>query len=333
MKRLEAAKKMIQKRGFLHTLVRLVAVTVMLAQAAPALCENGVKSRGESGEIFGTGVNDSSRPQSVSLYKGWDYLVERLRINGVAEEDIAAIYRSPKMPYFSFVPFKLKPRESHSIYASFHSTVHFRLGAHFIRQHRSEFERMERTLKVPREIVAAILVVESQIGRNTGKEVVLYRLSRVSSVAAPSNVRRNFELLRKEDSSVTLPAVEDRARYLETTFLPEIPALIEISKRNKINILRVRGSIAGAFGLPQFLPSAFLKYGFDGNGDGFVSLYNEVDALWSAANYLASFGYREELPLLERRAILWRYNKSEAYIDTILAVAKGVDRELDSSRK
>jgi membrane-bound lytic murein transglycosylase B len=276
-------------------------------------------------------VVEQSDPRPVSLYRGWDYLAEKLRLGGVAEANILAIYGSPQMPPFSFVPFKLKPRESHSIYSGFLTTPHFRLGAQFIRQHRREFDRVEKTLKVPREVVAAILVVESQIGRNTGKEFVLYRLSRVASVADPANVRRNFEALKQEDSSVTLSAVENRANYLETTFLPEIPALIEISKRNKINILHIRGSIAGAFGLPQFLPSAFLRYGFDGNGDGFVSLYNEVDALWSAANYLGSYGYREHLPLAERRAILWRYNKSDAYIDTILGVARGINADLESS--
>jgi membrane-bound lytic murein transglycosylase B len=307
----------------------LAAMTVLLAYSSLGTCEGKDVSPSGSQATLVTTKMAQSEARPVSFYRGWDYLAERLRLKGVADEDIVAIYGSPKMPPFSFVPFKLKPRESHSIYSGFLTTPHFRLGANFIRQHRHEFDRMEERLKVPREIVAAILVVESQIGRNTGKEVVLYRLSRVSSVADPANIRRNFEILKQEDSSVTLPAVEERARYLETTFLPEIPALIEISKRNKINILRVRGSSAGAFGLPQFLPSAFLRFGFDGNRDGLVSLYNEVDALWSAANYLASHGYREELPLVERRAILWRYNKSDAYIDTILAVAGGIDRELD----
>jgi membrane-bound lytic murein transglycosylase B len=314
-------------------ITHLAVVAALLMHVSLGACDDQEVSHAGSQMTPVAAKIEQSEPQPVSLYRGWDYLAERLRLRGVAEEDIAAIYRSPEMPPFSFVPFKLKPRESHSIYSGFHTTPHFRLGANFIRLHRLEFDRMEKNLKVPREIVAAILVVESQIGRNTGKEVVLYRLSRVSSVGDPANVRRNFDILKQQDGSVTLPAVEERAKYLETTFLPEIPALIEISKRNKINILRVRGSIAGAFGLPQFLPSAFLRYGFDGNRDGFVSLYNEVDALWSAANYLASHGYREELPLSERRAILWRYNKSDAYIDTILVVARGISGELESSRR
>lgn len=320
------ARATLGKRG---KLTHLAVSAITLVHASVGSCEDQAVSQ----TTLTTTKIGKSAPRPVSLYRGWDYLAERLRLRGVAKEDIAAIYRSPQMPPFTFVPFKLRPRESHSIYSGFLTTPNFRLGANFIRLHKLEFDRMEKSLKVPREIVAAILVVESQIGRNTGTEVVLYRLSRVSSVGDPSNVRRNFEILKQQDSSVTLSAVKERAEYLETTFLPEIPALIEIGKRNKINILRVRGSIAGAFGLPQFLPSAFLRYGFDGNRDGIVSLYNEVDALWSAANYLANHGYREELPLIERRAILWRYNKSDAYIDTILAVARGIDRESESPRR
>ena len=303
-----------------------------LSFSTAGFCDQEGSSRNAPGASLVAPTNARPELRRVSLYRGWDYLVERLRLQGVAQEDISAIYRDPQMPPFTFVPFKLKPREPHSMYAGFLATPHIKLGTTFIRRHEHDFDRMEKTLKVPREIVTAILVVESQIGRNTGKEMILYRLSRVSSVADPANLRRNFEVLREEDSTVTLSAVQERAKYLETTFLPEIPALIEISKRNRINALRVRGSTAGAFGLPQVLPSAFLRYGFDGNRDGFVSLYNEVDALWSAANYLANFGYRKELPLLEKRAILWRYNKSEAYIDTILAVGEEINRELEDSR-
>jgi membrane-bound lytic murein transglycosylase B len=318
-------------RSFLRRVILLATTGAYLASATGGLCDQEDASGHISTVQLAASTTLSPEQRPVSLYRGWDYLVERLRLHGVAEPDISAIYSNPEMPYFTFVPFKLRPRESHSIYSGFIASKHFKLGANFIRQHLHQFGLMQRKLGVPREVVAAILVVESQIGRNTGKEMIFYRLSRVSSAADPENVRRNFELLREQDPSISLPAVEERAKYLEETFLPEIPALIEIGKRNKISALRIRGSIAGAFGFPQFLPSAFLRYGIDGNRDGLVSLYNEVDALWSAANYLASFGYRRELPLSERRAILWRYNKSDAYIDTIVAVSEGIDRELVSA--
>ena len=264
-----------------------------------------------------------------SKYRGWDYLASRLRRAGVEESDIQEIFSSPTMPRFTFVPFKVKPREPHSIYASFDKDTFAQLGASFIEEYDHEFERMERKYGVPREVVTAILVIETQIGRHTGNELIVHRLSRLASVLDPHNVQENYRRLKADDPSVTLEDVKNRGKYLEETFLPEIPALIEISRRNQVNTFHILGSSAGAFGIPQFLPTAFIKYGVDGDGDGHVSLFNKVDALWSAGNYLAAFGYKADLPYAERRKVIWEYNRSDAYIDTVFRVASRI-RNLES---
>ena len=51
---------------------------------------------------------------------------------------------------------------------------------------------------------------------------------------------------------------------------------------------------------------------------------NKVDALWSAGNYLSAFGYKADLPYAERRKVIWEYNRSEAYIDTVFRVASRI---------
>lgn len=256
-----------------------------------------------------------------SKYRGWDYLAGRLRAAGVAESDINAIYSDPRMPRFNFIPFKVKPKEPSTMYTSFNKDFFGQLGASFIDEYNYEFNTMERAYGVPREVVTAILVIETQLGKHTGNEIIVYRLSRLAAVLDPNNVQENYRRLKASDPSVTLEAVKARGRYLEETFLPEIPALIEISKRNHVNIFHILGSGAGAFGIPQFLPTAFMKYGIDGDGDGHVSLFNKTDALWSAGNYLAAFGYKRDLPLAERRKVIWEYNRSDAYIDTVLRLA------------
>ena len=264
-----------------------------------------------------------------SKYRGWDYLASRLRKAGVPESEILEIFASPTMPRFTFVPFKVKPKEPHSIYASFDRDSFAQLGASFIEEYDQEFNRMERKYGVPREVVTAILVIETQIGRHTGNELIVHRLSRLASVLDPHNVQENYRRLKATDPSVTLDDVKNRGRYLEDTFLPEIPALIEISRRNQVNTFHILGSSAGAFGIPQFLPTAFIKYGVDGDGDGHVSLFNKVDALWSAGNYLSAFGYKADLPYAERRKVIWEYNRSEAYIDTVFRVASRI-RSIES---
>lgn len=264
----------------------------------------------------------------ASPYRGWDYLVQRLIDNGVSRETAQGVYSDPRFPERTFVPFSVKPKEPSSIYAGFNHPRHAQLGVDFIRRNHTEFTRLEEKHRVPREVVAAIIVIESGAGRNTGSHLLIYRLSRLATTNAPDNLYANYLEQRKRDPRVSFDDIKRRGGYLERTFLPEIPALLEISRRNQVDIFEMRGSSAGAFGLPQFLPSAFLRFGMDGDRNGIVSLNSEVDAIWSAGNYLASFGYRRDIPLQEKRAIIWRYNKSVSYIDTVLKLSDKIRRAL-----
>ena len=308
--------------------VLFTAITIIALQAMP--CDAASKKTTQAKPIPTQKMRDTRASEFHApspTFRGWDYLVERLRHNGVNDHDLRAIYSSPRMPYFTFVPFSLRPREPASMYSGFAKPKYRHLGAEFITRRKRDFDTVEATLKVPREVVAAILVVESQIGKHTGTEMIVYRLSRLASANAPENLRHNYKLQKAKDRSVTFEQVKKRGRYLEQTFLPEVPALISIAKRNGINPLDMRGSSAGAFGMPQFLPSAFIRYGMDGNKDGLISLHNEEDAMWSTANYLANFGFRRDIPLQEKRSIIWRYNRSKSYIDTIISLSEGIREE------
>jgi len=231
------------------------------------------------------------------------------------------------MPDFTFVPFSVHPKEPASMYTHFTKPTYRELGASFLQSKKESFDKVEEALQVPREVVTAILVVESQIGRYTGNQLIIYRLSRLASTNAPENLQENYLAQKKKDKSVTFDQVQRRGRYLEQTFLPEIPALIAIAKQNGVDVMSMKGSIAGAFGMPQFLPSAFMKFGMDGNKDGSISLHNDEDALWSTANYLANYGFRGDIPLQEKRSIIWRYNKSKSYIDTILRLSNDMKEQ------
>ena len=267
----------------------------------------------------------SALAPDTSPYRGWDYLVGRLRDNGVSEQDLRALYSDPRMPERTFVPFKVKPREPASMYQSFKRPEHALTGVRFIERNAETFAQMKKKLLVPPEVVAAIIVVESQAGKNTGEHLIAYRLSRLATTNAPDNLQWNYIEQKRFDPKITFADVRRRGSYLERTFLPEIPALLAIAKKNKVDVLSIKGSSAGAVGLPQFLPSAFIRYAVDGDKDGVISLHDEADAIWSAGNYLAHFGFRKEVPLQEKRSIIWRYNKSKSYIDTVLELSKTIE--------
>jgi membrane-bound lytic murein transglycosylase B len=265
-------------------------------------------------------------PLPSSSFRGWDYLVQKLRSDGVSEETLRSIYADPRMPFFGEVRFALKPRESKAIYAPLLKPHKVELARTFLETHEETFTKAERELKVNRYVVASILLVETHFGKNTGRELVINRLSRVASVREPTNLLLNHRRYLKDDPTITLSEVDARAEYLERTFYPEVKALLQIMDQQKIDPFDLKGSSAGAFGLPQFLPTSFLRFGYDGNKDGTVSLFHPEDAIWSTANFLAQSGWKETDSHEKHRAVIWKYNKSDPYIDTVLSLAKSLRR-------
>jgi membrane-bound lytic murein transglycosylase B len=175
--------------------------------------------------------------------------------------------------------------------------------------------------------VAAILYVETGCGRNTGSSPVLYRLARLAMANEPANLRANLARLTGDWPDPALERrVEARAHYLEDTFYPEVRATFEVADRLGINPLELRGSASGAIGFPQFLPTSYLRYGDDADGNGHVNLFDAADAAASCAKFLAAHGWHPGIPVKGQREVIWRYNHSTAYIDTVLMLASAIDR-------
>lgn len=76
-------------------------------------------------------------------------------------------------------------------------------------------------------------------------------------------------------------------------------------------------SSAGAVGWMQFLPSTWLRWGVDADGDGIADPWSATDAVYAAARYLAATGGKKQL----RRAI-FAYNHADWYVDQVLDVAR-----------
>jgi len=259
-------------------------------------------------------------------YRGWDYLVERLRRDGVPEAELRAVYGNARLPAFDFIPFKIAPKESPDIYHGFLRRSYIEKARHYLEANEETLNQASRAFRVKPEVIVAILLVETQFGKNLGRHMIVERLSRVASVGEPGNLRKNFEKLKREDYGVQWEDVVKRAHYLEQTFYPEVLATFEIARREKISPFVILGSIAGAFGQPQFLPSSYLKFGVDGNGDGVVTLYDRQDAIFSVAKYLASNGWSDYGTIEEQSKVIWSYNRSEPYIDTILRITEALER-------
>lgn len=269
------------------------------------------------------GANPVSAIAAPSKYRGWDHLVKKLVAQGVDEKELRSVFGSKRMPEFDRVTFKMVPGEPKDIYTHFRSAPKVAKARENLNKYRRVYNRAESEFGVDREVIAAILLVETQYGTYTGKSGIFNRLARLANIDDPENIRKNYKRLREEEKEdVTLEEVEKRARYVAEMFEKEIPALLSIAKKNGFNVFNMKGSSAGAFGLPQFLPSSYVNFAVDGNGDGRISLYQMEDAILSTANFLKQHGWKADLKTEEeRKEVIWHYNHSEPYVATVLAVA------------
>ena len=142
-------------------------------------------------------------------------------------------------------------------------------GLEFWRANRSTLARAARVYGVPAEVIVAIIGVESHYGRSTGRWRVLDALSTLAFDEAP------------------------RAAY----FRGELESYLLFAREAGLDVLAVRGSPAGAIGLPQFMLRTYREYAVDFDGDGRADLLDDAaDAIGSVANFLQAHGWRRHEP-------------------------------------
>jgi membrane-bound lytic murein transglycosylase B len=278
---------------------------------------------------------EESRPASpadleAAREKGWLWMVDKLAADGISRDRAARAFADPRMPAFDAggLMFGLNPRESHFMYRNFLKANSVAQAERCAEAHAPELIRAQKLHGVDASVVAAIMHVETHCGRNTGNAMVLHRLARLAMANEPHNVARNLARNSGADGRIDpelAERVRSRARYLEGIFYPQVVATFEIARQQRIDPVTIRGSGAGAFGYVQFLPMNFVAFGTDGDNDGRVSLFEPADAAASCARFLASYGWKPGISAEKRRQIIWHYNRSDAYIDTVLGLADRID--------
>jgi lytic murein transglycosylase len=174
-------------------------------------------------------------------------------------------------------------------------------GANMIKQYGSVLGRIEEKYGVPGEVLVAIWGLETDFGVNTGKFSTLRSLATLAYDC------------RRADS-----------------FRGELMEALRIVARGDLTPSEMRGAWAGEIGQTQFMPSSYLKFAvdFDGNGRRDL-LHSAPDVLASTANYLASYGWqrgKEWQPGSANFAALQQWNKSEIYAKTIAQFASQLAR-------
>jgi membrane-bound lytic murein transglycosylase B len=143
-------------------------------------------------------------------------------------------------------------------------------GVAFWRANAATLERAAREFGVPPEIVVAIIGVETEYGRNTGAFRVIDALATLA-----------FDYPR-------------RAEY----FRSELEQYLLYTREAGLDAAALKGSYAGAIGIPQFMPGSIRRFGVDFDGDGRRDLHaSRPDAIGSVANFLAAHGWVAGAPV------------------------------------
>ncbi len=247
-------------------------------------------------------------------------LISALAARGYDEAYLKQLFSRQEVRFLpEIMPKKLLHDEYKLNYAQFLRPERVARAQEFLNKHQSLLTALEERFGVPKEVLVAMFLVETDLGRYPGR----YRTFNVlASMALSSNweqVRSYLPAGLSAEEEARLKAfMARRAKWA----LKELAALLTYCRKNGLDPLAIKGSIFGAFGLPQFVPSSVLHYGYDWDGDGKVDLFSLEDALASMANYLAAHGWQKAKDQEAKLRVIKTYNHSQPYAETVLRIAE-----------
>ena len=215
------------------------------------------------------------------------FISDLVQRHGFREKELHALF-SKVQPVDGvmqlMVPAERPPWEQYR--AMFLNDARIEGGLAFWKANRRTLARAEREYGVPAQFIVAIIGVETYYGKNMGRWRVIDALS---TLAFDYPARASF-------------------------FKSELEQYLLLARDEGLDIFALRGSYAGAIGIPQFMPGSLRRYGVDFDGDGAVDLRRSpADAIGSVANFLRQHGWRPGEAVLYRAKVL--NEEARKYVD------------------
>jgi membrane-bound lytic murein transglycosylase B len=197
------------------------------------------------------------------------FILQMVERHAFVERELAFLFaRARREPAIlaAIAPPKSAPMRSWQTYRGrFVNDARAAEGAEFWRRNAAALERAAQEHGVPAEIIVAIIGVETVYGRQMGSWRVIDALSTLAFDYPP------------------------RAEF----FRGELEQYLLFAREQGLDVFSVKGSYAGAIGIPQFMPGSYRRFAVDFDGDGTANLRgSEADAVGSVANFLAKHGWR-----------------------------------------
>jgi membrane-bound lytic murein transglycosylase B len=196
-----------------------------------------------------------------------EFVLQMSRDYGFAPEQLNGVFREVQrkqsiLDAISRPAERVKPWKEYR--PMFITDARIARGVDFWRQHEAVLARAEQEYGVPAQYIVAIIGVETFFGRNTGNYRVIDALSTLAFDYPP------------------------RAEF----FRKELREFLLLTRDEQVDPLTLKGSYAGAMGMPQFKPSSFRNYAVDFDGDGHINIWNNPDdAIGSVASYFKRHGW------------------------------------------
>lgn len=143
-------------------------------------------------------------------------------------------------------------------------------GLTFLDEYKTALDQANTVYGVPKEIITSIIGVETRYGRHTGRYPILDSLSTLAFAYPP------------------------RSKF----FKSELEHYLLMTREERLDPLALKGSYAGAMGMPQFISSSFRRYAVDFDKSGQRNLWESpTDAIGSVANYFKKHHWRTNQPI------------------------------------
>ncbi|HEY1043489.1 MAG TPA: lytic murein transglycosylase B [Telluria sp.] len=289
-----------------HVLLPLIASSLMLSPMLPSSAANAAASptsqkaapaKAQKKKAVARKARDKARAKPAQKsaapkidYAGkqvdlaqWDSVAlfadDMVRRHGYAREEIDALIAQVRFIDSAVQLVKPmppgKPKNWQVYQGRFVEPIRIKAGVRFWDAHAELLARAEAEYGVPAEIIVGIIGVETIYGRDTGRFRVMDVLATLA-FAYPDTPNR-----------------EARMAF----FRSELENTLLLARKFNSDPFELRGSFAGAIGMPQFMPGNILKLGVDFDGDGAIDIrQSAADAIGSVANFLVEHGWRRDQP-------------------------------------
>jgi len=271
----------------------------------------------------------------ASASEDWTPLIQRLVADKFGEKDIQTLFDHPAVKFDpNAMSCKLRDlinsrfKKPSTATAGKYKTAYDRFlkpaliakARSYTQENIETLEDAEKSFCVPKEVIVAILLVETDLEVFLGAKPAFNTLA---SMALSNHLERVRPYLSPD---LITPETEDfaekKCNEKSDWAYQELKALIRYASSKGTDPRSIPGSVYGAIGICQFMPSKISSFGIDADNDGYIDVFSKKDAFFSIANYLHRNGWKCKMSNNSQHKIIMSYNHSNIYANTVLQVAE-----------